>query len=59
MINPRIFILVFLVIGEEKMNKNNELEKEERTIFIVLSIIVMIAIGVLVTWYFTKDKKEE
>lgn len=41
------------------MNKNNELEKEERTIFIVLSIIVMIAIGVLVTWYFTKDKKEE
>ena len=42
MINPRIFILVFLVIGEEKMNKNNELEKEERTIFIVLSIIVMI-----------------
>ena len=49
MINPRIFILVFLVIGEEKMNKNNELEKEERTIFIVLSIIVMIAIGVLVT----------
>ena len=41
------------------MNKNNELEKEERTIFIVLSIIVMIAIGVLVTWYFKKDKKEE
>ena len=41
------------------MNKNNELEKEEKTIFIVLSIIVMIAIGVLVTWYFTKDKKEE
>ena len=41
------------------MNKNNELEKEERTIFIVLSIIVMIAIGVLVTWYFTKDNKEE
>ena len=41
------------------MNKNNELEKEERTIFIVLSIIVMIAIGVLVTWYFTKDKKGE
>ena len=41
------------------MNKNNDLEKEERTIFIVLSIIVMIAIGVLVTWYFTKDKKEE
>lgn len=41
------------------MNKSNELAKEERTIFIVLAIIIMIAIGVLVTWYFTKDKKEE
>ena len=39
------------------MNKN-ELAKEERTIFIVLAIIIMIAIGVLVTWYFTKDKNE-
>ena len=41
------------------MKNKNELAKEERTIFIVLAIIVLIAIGVLVTWYFTKDKKEE
>ena len=41
------------------MEKKNELAKEERTIFIVLAIIVLIAIGVLVTWYFTKDNKEE
>ncbi len=41
------------------MENKNELAKEERTIFIVLAIIVLIAIGVLVTWYFTKDKKEE
>lgn len=41
------------------MDNKNELAKEERTIFIVLAIIVLIAIGVLVTWYFTKDKKEE
>ncbi len=41
------------------MEKRDELEKEERTIFIVLAIIVLIAIGVLLTWYFTKDKKAE
>lgn len=41
------------------MERKKELEKEERTIFIVLAIIIMIAIGVLVTWYFTKDKKVE
>ena len=41
------------------MEKNNELAKEERTIFIVLAIIILIAIGVLVTWYFTKDKDLE
>ena len=41
------------------MEKKNELAKEERTIFIVLAIIVLVAIGVLVTWYFTKDKDLE
>ena len=41
------------------MEKKNELAKEERTIFIVLAIIIMIAIGVLITWYFTKDKDLE
>ena len=41
------------------MENKNELAKEERTIFIVLAIIVLIAIGVLVTWYFTKDKEVE
>ncbi len=41
------------------MEKKNELAKEERTIFIVLAIIVLIAIGVLVIWYFTKDKNLE
>ena len=41
------------------MDQKTELEKEERTIFIVLAIIVMIAIGVLVIWYFTKDKALE
>ena len=40
------------------MDKNKELEKEERTIFIVLAIIIMIAVGVLITWYFTKDENK-
>lgn len=39
------------------MEKKNELEKEERTVFIVLAIIILIAIGIILTWYFTKDKK--
>ena len=38
------------------MEKKDELAKEERTIFIVLAIIIIIAIGVLLIWYFTKDK---
>lgn len=41
------------------MKEPNELEKidkEERTIFIILSIILLIAIGIIVTWYFTKNK---
>lgn len=41
------------------MKEPNEIEridKEERTIFIILSIILLIAIAIIVTWYFTNNK---
>ncbi len=41
------------------MSKDNQTEKEERTIFIILAIVLLIAIGIIVTWYFTRDKEEK
>ncbi len=41
------------------MKEPNEIEKidqEERMIFIILSIILVVAIGIIVSWYFTKEK---
>ncbi len=37
----------------------HESKKDERTMYIVLAIILMIAIGIIVTWYFTKDRYED
>ena len=41
------------------MSKDKETEREERTIFIVLAIILLIAIGIIVTWYFTRNKEDK
>lgn len=41
------------------MSKDKQTEREERTIFIVLAIILLIAIGIIVTWYFTRNKEDK
>ena len=41
------------------MKKEDASKKDERTMYIVLAIILMIAIGIIVTWYFTKDRYED
>lgn len=37
-------------------NEIEQIDQEERMIFIILSIILVVAIGIIVSWYFTKEK---
>ena len=37
----------------------SKMPKEERIVFIVIAIIVLLAIGILLTWYFTKENETD